>query len=84
MVALTTTTEDLNAMLAEVEEALKEREEDVELRREKNDEYNNLKKEVDEQLTKMETGNSGKEDGFGEKKKTTTIECVSFFPFRLE
>ena len=83
MVALTTTTEDLNAMLAEVEEALKEREEDVELRREKNDEYNNLKKEVDEQLTKMETGNSGKEDGFGEKK-TTTIECVSFFPFRLE
>ena len=54
--ALTTTTEDLKAMLGEVEEALKEREEEVEARREKNDEYDKLKKDVDEQLTKMETG----------------------------
>ena len=43
-------------MLSEVEEALKEREEDVETRREKNDEYCALKKEVDEQLGKMESG----------------------------
>ena len=43
-------------MLEEVEEALKEREEDVELRREKNDEYSALKKEVDEQIGKIEAG----------------------------
>ena len=54
--ALTATTEDLKHMLSEVEEALKEREGEVELRREKNDEYNTLKKEVDEQLNKIESG----------------------------
>ena len=59
--ALKSTTEDLKQMLLEVEDALKEREEEVEMRREKNDEYNKLKKDVDGQLEKLE---SGKRDSY--------------------
>ena len=60
--ALKSTTEELKQMLSEVEDALKEREEEVEMRREKNDEYNKLKKDVDGQLGKLESGKKDSSD----------------------